>query len=175
MVINQQRANRDSRSERDYRRGPAWSRSDIDHGRIVLRHIDDLRTRRLDHVNGLARRRLLHLYLHFRIAAQGARGVGLCTQPLHRGTDGGLIRSESRTDCGVIVHVLRHHVNHLRESNECYEGGIKPLGLRAIGQRSAGEVRIGLQPVINVQDFLRIGRGRSDLCQQRIRIKSDGR
>jgi hypothetical protein len=92
-VINQQRANPDTNSEGDERDGRhARSRADIDHSGIVLRHINNLRTRRLDYIHSLTWRRLLNLHLHLFIAAQSSRGIGLGAQALNRLAHRSLIR-----------------------------------------------------------------------------------
>jgi hypothetical protein len=92
-VINQQRTNPDPYPETDQRCRDhgIGGRSNVDDGGIILRHIDDLRVRRLDYVDRLTRR-LLYLYLLLCIAAQRAGGVCLSPQPLNRLSDSSLIR-----------------------------------------------------------------------------------
>lgn len=101
-----------------------------------MRHIDDLRIRRLNHVDGLARR-LLHLNGLLRVAAQRPSGVGLRAKPLNRVGHGALITGEGFADGGIIVNVLRHHLEHLREVHQGNEGGVESLLLRGVGQRRA--------------------------------------
>ena len=50
---------------------------------------------------------------------------------------------------------------------------IESRRLCGIGERGSGEIGILLQPVIHVENFLRIGAGSGDLREQRIRIERD--
>jgi hypothetical protein len=129
-----------------------------------------LRIGRLDYVNRLPGG-LLHLHLHLLVGAQCARGIRLCAQSLNRIGHRRLVRRKCDADSGVIVDVLRHHRDHLRKIHQRDERRIEPRRLRRIGERSAGEIGILYQPIINVENFLRVrARGR-DLRQQRIRIE----
>jgi hypothetical protein len=150
------------------------ARPDIDHRGVVLRNINHLRIRRLNYINCLARR-LLHLHLLFRGAAQSARVISLISQALNRSRDCSLIRREGLTDGRIIVDILRHHVEHLRKIDERDKCRIESLLLRCIRQCCARQRRILRQPVIHIQNFLRIGRSRGDLRKQRIGIKRDRR
>jgi hypothetical protein len=62
------------------------------------------------------------------------------------------------SDGGVIIHILRHHVDHFRKVNQRDKRRIESRGLRRIGECCARQVGIGLQPVIHIQNFLRIRR-----------------
>jgi hypothetical protein len=117
------------------------------------------------------------LYRHglLRIAAQRARCVGLSAQALNGVGNCRLIGRESIPDCGVIVNVLRHHVEDLRKIYECDECGIETLLLRGIGEGRSGQVRICPEPIVNIQDLLRIRRSCHDLRQQRVGIQCDRR
>lgn len=174
-LVHAQGADGDARSEGDQRRGhdsTAWTYEH--HGRIVYRHIHNLRIRWLNHVDGLARR-LLHFYRMLRVAAQRSGRVGLRPKPLNRICHCALVAHEFVADCGIVVNVLRHHLEHLREVHQSNERGIKSLLLRGVGERRSREARIGEEPVIHVQNFLRIGRCGHDLRKQRIRIQRNRR
>jgi hypothetical protein len=69
--------------------------------------------------------------------------------------------------------VLRHHLQHLRKIYQRDKRRIESLFLRRVRQLSSVEIGVLLQPVINIKNFLRIGRGSGDLREQRIRIKRD--
>ncbi len=174
MVRNEQSANPDPHSESDHRcrNDAAGGRPNVNCGGVILRHIDDLRIRRLNYIHSLACR-LLHLDRLLRIAAKRTSGIGLSPQSLNRLRHSSLISRERLSDGGVIVDVLRHHLQHLREIHQGDKCRIESLTLSRIGQRGARQTRVLLQPGIHIQDFLRICRGRSDLRQQRIWIKSD--
>jgi hypothetical protein len=117
------------------------------------------------------------LYRHglLLIAAQRARGVGLTSQALNGICHPCLIGREGIPDGGVVVNVLCHHVEDLREIYECDECGVETLLLRRIGEGGSRQARICRQPIINVQNLLRVGRSRHYLRQQRVRIQGDGR
>jgi hypothetical protein len=133
-----------------------------------------LRIRGLDYINRLTRG-LLHFHLLPRIAAQRAGAIGLSPQALDRGGDRSLIGSERVTDNGVVVDVLRHHLEDLWKIYERDECGIESLLLGCIGEGCTGQACVFHQPVINVQNFLGIRRGGGDLREQRIGIKGDWR
>jgi hypothetical protein len=115
LVIGDQRPDRDPRAKTDQRSRDHCVRGlDINDGRIILRHINHLRIRRLNYIYRLTGR-LLYLYLLLGITTQSARGVGLRAQALNRSRDRCLIRVKSLTDGGVIVNVRRHHVQDCRK------------------------------------------------------------
>jgi hypothetical protein len=137
-----------------------------------LRDINNLRTRGLNYINGLTRW-LLYLHLLLRITAQRAGVVRLSPQALNRSRDGFLIRGKCLSDGGVVVDVLSHHFQHLRKIYQRDECGIESLLLCRISERRARKPGVLRQPVIDIQDFLRIGGGGSDLGEQGIGIKGD--
>jgi hypothetical protein len=59
----------------------------------------------------------------------------------------------------------------LRKIHKRYERRIESRRLRRIGQRSAAEVGILYQPIINVENFLRVRASSGDLREQGIRIQ----
>ena len=131
-----------------------------------------MRTSRLDYVDRLTRG-LLHFDLKLGVTAQGARGIGLGAQALNRSGNRRLVRQECVADGGVIVDILRHHGYDLRKIHERDKRWIKSRRLCRVGERGAGEIGILLQPVINIENFLRICAGGGDLREKGIRIESD--
>jgi hypothetical protein len=115
----------------------------------------------------------LHFYLLLRIAAKRTGGISLSPQPLNRLSNCSLIRRKCLPDGGIIVDILRHHVQDVREIYQRNKCRIEPLLLRCIGQRCARQPGVLLQPGINIQNLLRIRRCGGDLREQRIRIKSN--
>jgi hypothetical protein len=113
----------------------------------------------------------LHFHLGLLIGAQRARSIRLRAQPLDRIRHRRLVRRKCHADRGVVVDVFRHHRHHLRKIHQRDERGIKSRCLRRIGERRAGKVRILYQPIINVENFLRVRARSRDLRQQRIRIQ----
>jgi len=135
-----------------------------------LRDVHDLRIGRLNHIDRLPSR-LLHGHGLLLIAAQRARRVGLSSQALNGICDRSLIGGEGVPDCGVVVDVLSHHVEDLWEIYQCDECRVEPLLLRRIGEGRSRQARIRRQPVIHVQDLLRVCRSCGYLRQQRVRIQ----
>jgi len=82
-----------------------------------------------------------------------------------------LIGRKGLPDRGIIVNVLRHHIQHLRKTGQRDKRRIESLFLCCVGERRSFEVRILLQPVIHIDNFLWIGRCGCDLSQQRIGVK----
>jgi len=126
----------------------------------------------LDYIDRLTRG-LLHFHLILVVAAQRAGSIGLRAQTLNRSRDRRLVRRKCVADGGVVVDVLRHHGDDLGKIYQGYERWIEARRLRRVGERGAAEIGILLQPVIHVENFLRIGAGSGDLREQRIRIERD--
>jgi hypothetical protein len=84
-----------------------------------------------------------------------------------------LIGGDRRANGGIVVNVLRHHLDHLGKAGQRNKCRIKPLLLGSSGQLGFGEVVVLRQPVVDVQNLLRIGGGGGDLRQQSIRVESD--
>jgi hypothetical protein len=108
-----------------------------------------------------------------RSAFQSSRVIGLIPQPLDRVGDGSLIRGKCSPDGGIVVDVLRHHLQDLRETRQRDKCWIEALLLGRVRERRPRQSGVLHQPVVNIQNFLGIGRSRSDLRQQRIGIKRD--
>jgi hypothetical protein len=144
----------------------------VDHRRVVYRNVHNLRVRRSD-LNNAASLVILHDDLLLRAAAQCSGAVGQLAQTLHRIHYRIWVRLECRSDRGVVVDILRHHREHLGKLDQRNECRIEALRLRRVGESVAAEPRILLQPVLGVENLLRIGASAGDLCQQRIRIERD--
>jgi hypothetical protein len=116
-------------------------------------------------------RTLLHLNLLLRRAAQRSRRVGLRTQPLNRRRHLRLIRRDSTPERSVVVDILGHHLDHRRKVCKCDKSRIETLFLRSIRQPRSAQALIQSQPVVDIQNLLRIRRSRRNLRQQRVRIE----
>ena len=116
-------------------------------------------------------RGLLHHHLLLRSAAQRTRRVGLSAKPLHGSGNCCLVGRKCLTDGGIVVHVLRHHLQHLRKIHQSDKRRIESLLLRRIGECRSGQSLIVLQPIVDIQNLLRIRRGCRDLGEQGIRIE----
>ena len=140
--------------------------------RVVHRDVDHLRVGRY-HRDRLNATLILHLNVLVLVALQRARRVRLLAQALDGIHHRRLIRREGAADGGVAVDVLRHHAQNLREVDQRDERRIKSLRLCRIGARLTAQTGVLLQPGVGVEDLLRIGRGRTDLCHQGVRIQRD--
>jgi hypothetical protein len=176
LVARDQSSDTNTDTEGDKRRCHNSARTwrSVDHRRVVLRDIDHLRIGRLNHIDRLTGN-LLDLDLLLFIAAQRSRGVGLGAQTLDGGSYLRLVGVHSLPNRRVIVNVIRHHLDHGRERDQGKEGRIESVPLCRIGKGGAGEVRVLREPVVNVEDLLRVSGSRRNLCEQRVGIKRDRR
>jgi hypothetical protein len=77
-------------------------------------------------------------------------------------------------DRGVVVDVFGHHLDDRREVNERDECRIESLLLGGIGKRGPREASVMGEPVVDVENLLRVGGGSGDLCEERVGIERDG-
>jgi hypothetical protein len=173
-LVNHQRRDSNSDAETDQRSADDGGRTNVNDSGIVLRDVDDLRVGRLNHVDRLTRRRLLNLDLLLLGGLQCAGCVRVGAQPLDRGSHFALIGGKCGANRGVIIHVLRHHLQDLREIYQRDKCGIESLFHGGIGERRAAEIGILLQPIMRVENFLRVRGGGGDLREQGIGIERHG-
>ncbi len=140
--------------------------------RLVGRHVDDLRIRRLDHDVGL-RPFLLHLDLLLLVALQISGGLGLPAQVLHGVHHLRLLREERVAQLLRPGEVLVHPVQHLGEGGQRFDALVPWLVLQRILQRRALQSGILLAPACGLDDLERIRRRHQHLRQQRIRVERD--
>jgi hypothetical protein len=76
---------------------------------------------------------------------------------------------------GIVVDILRHHLQHVGEGHQRNEGRVEALRLRGVRQLTAAQAGIVGKPVGDIENLLRIGRRGRDLRQQGIGIQRDGR
>ena len=151
-----------------------WRRR-VDRLRVVLRHVDDLRVRRLDDDHLLAARRRLGLDVLLRGALQLARLAGLLAQALDAGKNRRAVRRERLPQARRPLDLRRHALDDVGKDDDRRKAGVEP-GLRGcLLQRAALERRIRRQPLVERGDPGRLGRTHQHLRQQRIRIEGDGR
>ncbi len=118
---------------------------------------------------------LLHLYLLLWSAAQCARSIRLRPQTLDSCRHLALICRDRRSNGGIVVDILRHHLDYLGKACQGDECRIKTLLLGSRRQLRHDEVLVLPQPVIEIQDLLRIGGRRRNLRQQGVGIKRNRR
>jgi hypothetical protein len=176
LVIGYQESDADAYSEGDERGcdDGAGAGGNVDDGGVVLRDVDDLRIGRLNDVDGLIGD-LLHLNLLLLVGAKGSSGIGLAAQALDGGSHLGLVGRHRLANCGVVVDMVRHHLEHGGEGDEREEGRIEPLFLCGVGESGTGEVRVLREPVGDVENFLWVGRGRRNLREQLVGIERNRR
>ena len=141
---------------------------------VVLRNIDNLRIGRLNH-HHLRGALILYLNRLLLIALECPHRISLLTEALNRIHNHPLICGERLPNGRKVVDVLRHHVEDLRKIHQRNESRIKALCLGRVGARLAAQAPILVQPAINVEDLLRIGRCCADLRQQRVGVEGDRR
>jgi hypothetical protein len=86
-----------------------------------------------------------------------------------------LIGLECRANRGVIIDVLGHRVEHRREGHERYERWIETLLLDRVGECHSRKIAVLFQPIIGIDDLLRVAGCRANLREQGVRIKCDWR
>ncbi len=140
--------------------------------RLVGRHVDDLRIRRLDHDVGL-RPFLLHLDLLLLVALQISGGLGLRAQVLHGVHHLRLLREERVAQLLRPGEVLVHPVQHLGEGGQRLDALVPRLVLQRILERRALQPGVLLAPARGLDDLERIRRRHQHLRQQRIGVERD--
>jgi hypothetical protein len=130
VTIGQRCADCDSRTESN-QTGHDCPWTAIHHGRIVPWYVHDLWIRRLNDNNGLASLGFLD-DLQLGAAPQSPRCISLRPQSLNRVHHRSFIGRERLSDGGIVVDVLRHHVQNLREANQRDECRVEILLLRRI-------------------------------------------
>jgi hypothetical protein len=107
------------------------------------------------------------------VGIQCAGGIRLLAQGLNRRHHRFLVRFKCCSQRSVVINVDRHHVKHRRKAHERDEGWIESFRLRGVGQRCALQVRVLFQPVVCVDNLLRVGRSRTYLRKQCVGIERD--
>ena len=143
----------------------------INNGRVITRHINDLRVGGLNDDRGAITtgNRLL------RTGLERARLLGFGAQRLDRVHHIGLLRQHSVTQLLRPAQLRAHHLQHRRERNKRLHAGIPVLLLQRLIQRVALQTAIRLLPVRRFTHFQRIGRGHQHLRHQRIGIQRNRR
>jgi hypothetical protein len=84
-----------------------------------------------------------------------------------------LICLERLANRSVIVDIVGHRIEYGREGHQRYEGRIEALLLGRGSECCAGLTAILLQPIVDIDDLLRVPGGRAYLREQGVRIKSN--
>jgi hypothetical protein len=90
------------------------------------------------------------------IAAQVSRSVRLVSQSLDRRTYCSLIGGERLPNGRKVIHVFRHHVQHVRKIHQRNKRRVETLRLCRIRERCPLQPLILLQPIRDIQNLLRI-------------------
>ncbi len=144
----------------------------INHARVIVRHVDDARIRRLDYdlasldAHDLLRRR-----------PQTAGVVSLPAQALHGIHHIRLLRQEGVAELLRPLQLVIHHLDDARERHQRFDTGVPVHLIERRGEGVAPERGVVgvLEPAPGLRDLERIGRGHQDLAQQLIGIKRDRR
>jgi hypothetical protein len=70
--------------------------------------------------------------------------------------------------------MLRHHLHHIGKADQGNKCRVESLLLGSSGQLRKGHAAVLRQPVVHVQNLLRISGGGSDLGEKRVGVESDG-
>jgi hypothetical protein len=135
---------------------------------LILRNEHHLRIRRLHH-HYLNTALLLHRYRLVLVTVERASGKRVLAQSLNRRHHRLLVGLEHLPQRGIVVHIRCHHIQHGRKIHQRDERRIEPMLLRRIRQRLSLQVAILPQPIVCIEDLLRVCRSRTYLRHQRIR------
>jgi len=132
----------------------------VDHLRVVLRDVDDLRVGREDLDDAL-----LHDHLLLRGGLQVALGIGPGALRLHRLHHIRLLGQHGAAQLVGPIEVFVHHVDHVRVVRQCFHVGVPILRIDlalilAVAQKTGGQDDIGGH-----------GRGRQNQRHNRVGIK----
>jgi hypothetical protein len=81
---------------------------------------------------------LLHLDLLLLGAAQRSGVIRLGAQPLDRGSHLRLIGNHSLPNCRIVVDIFRHHLEHVRETEQSKKCRIESMPLCGFDLSGAG-------------------------------------
>ncbi len=90
------------------------------------------------------------------IGVERTPGKGVLTQCLNRRHHRLLVGLERLTQRGIIIQILRHHIQHCGKIHQRDEGRIEALLLRRIRQCLRIQVAIAPHPHVHIMDLLRI-------------------
>jgi hypothetical protein len=136
--------------------------------RIVFRHVNDFRVRRfnpdrLSIVRDVFLLRAIQVPSLLRSLTHDLNCIEDILFPVH-------VRIPERRGPGEV---LVHHRKHRRELREGLYAGIPGLRIDRLGERICLQAGISLDPPVCFRDLRRIGRGRQDLRNQRVRVQCD--
>jgi hypothetical protein len=123
--------------------------------RLIHRNKHHLGIRRLNHHH-------LHVALLFYrdrlvfITVEHASGVRVLPQGLNRCHHRLLVGLKRFPQCGIVIQIRRHHVDHGGKVHQRDERRIEPLLLRCIRQLLSLQVTISSHPEIHIVNLLRI-------------------
>ena len=182
VVVVDGRANRNAGGETDQARDRRIRaavlddhrrRLDVDRLRVVLRHVHDLRVRRLDDDHLLTGRRRLGLHFLLRRGLEGSRIVGLFSQPLDAREHRRPIRGECLTEAGRRGQLSGHLFHDLREEGQRHEARLKVVLQGGILQVGAFQGRVARQELVERGHAGGIRRAQQHLRQKLIGIEGD--
>ena len=149
-------------------RGPPPSA--IDHQRVVVRHVGDLRIGLFQH-----QYRFLPDHADLLVRLQVTGHPGTVAQALHRLHHPGLLVKKCVAQLLRPVDSLVHHRQQLRECHQCVDTRVPAIRLGRAHRLVTPEMRIRARQARGLPDFERVGRGHQYLRQQRIGIERDRR
>ena len=142
----------------------------VNHRRVVLRDVNDLRIGGLNH-DGLWRRLR---YLNLRSGFEGARGLRFLPHDLHCGHHVRLLIVKCLPQTRCPCQIFRHVIEHIRKLYERFHAVIPSLLIHGGAQGASGERFVLLHPVIGNRHLVGKGRSGQDLCHQIVGVERDG-
>ena len=149
-------------------------RGTVYHHGVVRRYIHDLRIRLFDHDHTFAFDDL-RLYFLLLVRFQVAVALGLLAHALDGVHHIALLREEGIAQVGGPLNVVGQSLDQVGETRQRLDAGIPWLLGNGIGECLVFQVLIFFKPLLELDDFQRIGRSSQNLGEHRVRIKSDRR
>ena len=142
----------------------------IDHPRVVVRHIDDVRLGRL-YVDYFALAHNAHLLVRLQVASC----VCTASQTLHGLDHVSFLCHERLTQLLGPLQVFNHPFKHRWKCDQGFDAGIPVAVLNRIDGGFTLEAGVRFHPPFCLHYFERIGGSNQDVRQHRVRIQRDGR
>ena len=150
----------------------AVERRSPDVGRIITRNIDDLRIGGLNVNGGLAILRLRGDPL-LRRGLEAAVALRPAAHSLDGGHNVSLLGEEGVAQVRGPAHVAIEHGHYVGKRDHGLDAGVPVLLLGGVHQLLAAQIAMVLKPLLELDDFERVGGGSEHLREKRVGIQCD--
>jgi hypothetical protein len=117
----------------------------------------------------------LRLYFLLLVRFQVAVALGLLAHALHGVHHIALLRKEGVAQVGGPLNVVGQSLDQVGEARQRLHAWIPGLLSNGIGKSLVFQILVFLKPLLELDDFERIGRSSQNLGEHRVRVKCDGR